>query len=80
MRFTSQMHEALEKEAENTHSQHPCQEDQTALYSAANAECSPHSQYLCREAEIAQCSAAAIKQSSQRLLASSAPPIGCRVT
>jgi len=93
---TSHMHEALHEEAENTHSQHLCWEDQTAQHLAADAE-TAHSQHPLGEDQTAQCSEtdAEIIALSQPLCredhtvwrlaaaiksASPAPPILSRVT
>jgi hypothetical protein len=85
-RFSSHMHEAPNKEAENAHSRRLRREDQTAQRSAANAENIAHSRPLRREDQTARRSAAAIKKSSQvpraapAPVAAPAPPIGSRVT
>jgi len=64
-RSTSLMHEAPDKEGENTHIQRLRREDQTAQRSTANAENITHSRRLRREDQTARRSAAAIKKSSQ---------------
>jgi hypothetical protein len=61
-RSTSDMQEAPDEEAENTHSRLLCQEDQTAQHSAADAEDIAHSLRLRREDQTARRSAAAIKK------------------
>jgi hypothetical protein len=75
------MHEAPDEEAENAHSWHLCQEDQTAQRSAAEAEAeNANRRRLRREDQTARRSAAPIKKSSQILPASPARPLVSRVT